>query len=381
MTEQPDGPAAHEVPSPGAPPQDEPSREAPSQDEPSADAPTPRSERGGLIVLVVAGVIFAAIVGGYFVWRFGSTRTAPPQPAASAAVTTATPSAGPLPAGTEAVPNVVGMSQSTAEAALNNHGFLPLATYVTTTTATSGDVIVQTPAAGAGLKKGSQVAFVVARSAPLSAEGPAPLPNVYQMPWPQAQSLLMSFGFDPVRAVAPSTDASGLAFEQAPVAGVEEVPGTPVLVVLSNGTAPKTASVKIPDVVGKTESDAAKALANVGLASQTIRTFADAAGGHVVRQLPQAGGTIGPGAPIALDVSLGPLPSGESEIAVPDLKNMDAATAVQALWRAGLFAEVAQVSDAKSAPDTVAGQVPPAAWMVPVATVAIVSVEQPSVAP
>jgi beta-lactam-binding protein with PASTA domain len=339
---------------------------------PPAEAPKENSKLGlwiGLalvVVLAVGGV--AALTRGRTAEETVAPKTATAPPASTA----------PVPPGTTRVPSVVGMSKESAEQALTNAGFVPLYTVVVTVEAEPDSVVEQYPGAGLGLVKGSQVAVGLAQPTLRTGAEPVPSPNVYQMTKSQAQSAVLAAGLMPVFVYGGSTEAKGTSYVQGPVAGVMVPSGGTVVVVLSNGVAPTTASIPVPDVVGKTQAAAEEALKAAGLGSQVV-TAPDATipSGSVFQQVPPAGGLIGPKAPIVLLVSLGPVPPGGAVAAVPDVKGMDAAAAVKTLIAAGFLSQQADVDDAQTSVGKVAGQLPSAGTKLPTGSVVIVGVAAP----
>ena len=90
--------------------------------------------------------------------------------------------------------------------------------------------------------------------------------------------------------------------------------------------------VTVPDVVGKTQVDATRALEDAGLKVGQITSANDsqAAAGTVLLQDPAAGSTVDDGASVGLTVSSGP-----GTAAVPDVVGMTRADAQAALADAG----------------------------------------------
>jgi eukaryotic-like serine/threonine-protein kinase len=339
--------------------------------EPPGSDSAPPSERKGCMQLGV--VVLVLIVVSASIWFVMQSIAPQPPSGATAPTSAATSSSEPVPAGTTEVPAVVALPQDSAVSALEAAGFIPLATFVETSTATPQSVIAQVPAAGKGLAAGSQVSIAVAK-APLPGPTSMPIPNVYQMSKAQAQSALMSNGLNPVFAEGPSVEAKGVAVTQWPSAQETAVGGRTILVLMSNGQEPQPASVAIPSVVGKTEADAASALAKVGLSSQILRGYNDVEKDTVFAQIPPAGGQIAPKTPIILAVSLGWPPNPDRKIAVPDVAGMDSAAATEALVRAGFVVQQADVRSPELTAGKVVGQLPPAGWSVSAGSITIVSV-------
>ncbi len=136
-----------------------------------------------------------------------------------------------------AVPNVVGMSQKDAEAALEDAGFAPLATKVTTNDTPAGDVVAQVPAADTELTPGSQVAIQVAQAKEPEKPTTVKVPNVVGMTQANAQSALVDAGLAPSFVNQANDAPKGQAFEQQPASGGSVAPETVVIVAISTGPA------------------------------------------------------------------------------------------------------------------------------------------------
>src|SRR5206468_8026852 len=88
------------------------------------------------------------------------------------------------------VPGVIGQSQGSATAELSNAGFNVAASTQTSSTATPGDVIAQSPGGGASVPPGSTVTIVVAQAPPK-----ANVPDVTGQKESAARSALSAAGF------------------------------------------------------------------------------------------------------------------------------------------------------------------------------------------
>ncbi len=282
----------------------------------------------------------------------------------------------PVEATTANVPDVVGMSQKDAEAALEDAGFETLATKVTTNDAPAGDVVAQVPAADTELTKGSQVAIQVAQ-----AEAPKPpsevkVPNVVGMTQANAQSALVNAGLAPSFVNQADDAPKGQAFDQEPASGQSVAPDTVVLVAISTGPdqTPEPSTVAVPAVIGKTQADAEQALTSAKLTSQVVQSYsATVAKGTVGQQWPPAGNKVSPGTPVALVVSMGPKPA-DGTATVPDVKGMDADGATQALADVGLVAQVVQIDDPAVETGVVLGQLPAPSSVVPAGSTVLIGI-------
>ena len=200
------------------------------------------------------------------------------------------------------VPDVVGLEQSAAEAALVAAGL----TAGTVTEAFSdsvdlGDVISQNPAAGAEVETGSAVALVVSKG-----PEPAVVPNVVGLEQSAAGEALVSAGFTlgVVTEAFSDTIVAGSVISQNPAAGAEADAGSAVALVVSMGSE----RVTVPNVVGLTQPAAGTSLVaerlTVGAVTQAFSETVVL--GAVISQNPAAGAEVDAGSAVAIVVSRGP---------------------------------------------------------------------------
>lgn len=162
-----------------------------------------------------------------------------------------------------------------------------------------GTVIEQQPGEGTLVKRGSVVRLQVSAGQ----EGPEliDVPNVVGMPFDRAQARLVRFTVE--RAERPHTAPVGQVIEQTPRAATRATARS--VVVLTVSSAPRAAIeiFEMPNVVGRTYTDAARALAEF----KVSRTEMDNAAprDQIVAQTPAAGSTLMPGDVVALQVSAG----------------------------------------------------------------------------
>jgi serine/threonine-protein kinase len=277
---------------------------------------------------------------------------------------------------TAQVPDVVGMSEKDAEAALEDAGFVALSTKVTTNDTPEGDVVAQVPASATELTLGSQVAIQVAQAAEPEKPSEVKVPNVVGMTQANAQSALVKAGLAPSFVNQANVAPKGQAFDQQPASGESVAPDTVVLVAISTGTPeePEATTVAVPAVIGKTQSDAEKALTDAKLTSQAVQSYSSSVEkGKVIQQWPPAGNKVAPGTPVALVVSMGPKPT-EGTASVPDVTGMDADGATQALADADLVAQVVQIDNPDATPNVVLGQLPAAGSTVPAGSTVLIGI-------
>ncbi len=138
----------------------------------------------------------------------------------------------------QTVPNVVGMTQSAAAAAITGAGLsLGHVTLIYSGSAPSGTVTDQAPNAGVTAPAGSQVAITVSRGpTPSATPSATAVPSVTGQSQSQAVASLQSAGFAVVADQVPSTTVpAGTVSDQTPAGGVLAQPGTTVTIVVSSG--------------------------------------------------------------------------------------------------------------------------------------------------
>lgn len=241
-----------------------------------------------------------------------------------------TVSAGPEPV---PVPDVVNMTQSAAQSAIEAAGLTATITLAYSDTVPNGIVISQNPPAGTSVAPGSAVSFEVSK-------GPEPVdvPDVVGMTEADAQAAIENAGLivGNVDHAYSDTVPDGQVSSQDPASDRTALPGTPVKLVVSDGPEP----VNVPNVVGMTESEAQTAIDAVGVTVGTVDyAFSDTvAKDHVISQNPVADTSVLPGTAVALVVSKGP-----DLVTVPDVVGMTESAAQTALTAERLQASVTRV--------------------------------------
>jgi eukaryotic-like serine/threonine-protein kinase len=214
------------------------------------------------------------------------------------------------------VPRVVGLSEAQATAKLRGLGFQTRVSRIASTKP-EGLVTAQLPAQGATALRGSPVGLVVSDGPPTTTNstttttttttkrpplrGPK-LPNVVGMGQLQAIKRLEAAGFRVDSYPARSNRPRGLVVSQKPPAGTRLPPKSLVRIYVSLGPGRRPLRV-VPDVVGKTESQAKRVLANVGFTVKTIAQATEsssAVGSVVVDQKPKAGNRAPAGSQVLL---------------------------------------------------------------------------------
>lgn len=221
-------------------------------------------------------------------------------------------------------PDVVGMAQAAAEAAILAAGMTVGSVTFQHSAVAAGNVISQDPAAGLLVLLNSPMDLVVSL-------GPVSVPDVVGMAQAAAEAALVAADLT-VGAVSTAygpPGSTGNVLSQTPAAGMMAPPGSPVDLVISLGPAP----VVVPDVVGMTLSEAQAALfaANLTIGSVTTEYNLVVEAGRIISQNPEAGLTVPYNSPVTLLNSLGLPP-----VEVPDVVGMTQANAEAAIIAADL---------------------------------------------
>jgi hypothetical protein len=139
------------------------------------------------------------------------------------------------------VPNVVGLPQTQAEAAIVNAD-LTVGAVITaySDTVPAGNVISQTPAADSPVASGTSVSLIVSLGQP-----PVTVPNVVGLPQAQAEAAIVNAGLTagPIAQQNSSTVPAGNVISQDPAAGSSVAPGSAVNLVVSAGPSTLPSSI------------------------------------------------------------------------------------------------------------------------------------------
>ena len=135
--------------------------------------------------------------------------------------------------GQVSVPNVVGLAQAAAEAAITAAALIVgTITKANSATVAAGNVISQTPVAGASAQLGSAINLTVSLGPPQIT-----VPNVVGQPQAQAQTALLAADLTvgTITKAHSTTVAVGNVISQTPAAGATAPSGSPVNLVISSG--------------------------------------------------------------------------------------------------------------------------------------------------
>ena len=204
------------------------------------------------------------------------------------------------------VPDVRGMLAADATRTLEDAGLRVHATSGFTSEP-AGTVVGQSPAAGTSVATGSTVTIAVSKG-----ERPPPATTTIGT---------TTTGTTTVTSTTTVTATTATVTTTAP-------PPPP----------PPPPPVAVPDVVGKSQTQARHTLKDQGLLAAVAYVHADLPFDQVVAQFPQAGADAKQGDRVRINVSLGPKP--RPEAAVPDVTSQDESVAKRTVRDAGFFEEV-----------------------------------------
>ncbi len=197
-----------------------------------------------------------------------------------------------------AVPDLKGKTVDQSAEALAASGFkVGQLVYDERAGGAPGSVVAQDPVAGTLRNAGDAVGLTVAGTVPV------PVPQVVGLDRENAAVALTAAGlqvggstesYDPTASV-------GTVVSQDPTAGAGVQKGSAVAIVVSTGPQP----VAVPDVVGKSKTDAAAGLEAAGFLVKTVNSSSKAKKGTVTAQSPKAGSQAPPGTKVTITVSTG----------------------------------------------------------------------------
>ncbi len=203
------------------------------------------------------------------------------------------------------VPDVVGMSQAEAEAALTAGGLKFTANQVENEDAETGTVLSQNPAAKEKVAKDSNVILEVAK-----APDEETVPDVAGQNLQNAQAQLRAAGFKiAATKEAPSaTVAAGLVISTDPGGGTTAKKGASVTITVSTGVE----QAAVPNVVGQTEANAINTLQTRGFDVATTPKSVPAGdpnAGRVISQDPTSGKQADKGSTVKIVVGQAAAPT------------------------------------------------------------------------
>lgn len=233
------------------------------------------------------------------------------------------------------VPEVVGLKEAEAVAALKRVGLDALIIPVEDAETPEGEVLAQRPVAGQLLAEGSVVEIEVA-----TAPGVVVVPNVVGASLEEARGVLEDAKLI-VRILEAASDTvpAGSVIAQSPSAGVELKPGSTVEITVSTGQEQGA----VPNLVGMDLTNAENTLIAADMTLGPVSEEPnDAPQGQVVAQSPAAGAAAPAGTAVSVVVSTGP-----ASVPVPSVVNLARGDAEGQIANAGfaVSTQEAAVSD------------------------------------
>ncbi|WKD60768.1 Serine/threonine-protein kinase PknL [Corynebacterium ciconiae DSM 44920] len=302
-----DGSETHQAPAPS------PAR--------TSSTPRPAGNRRGIgfwVWLVVIALATAAVaVGG---WWFGSGRYGD-------------------------IPEVLGMDQQQAVAAVETAGFSVRTEEVYDDDIEAGQAVNTQPPFGERVPRGHDVVVLLSRGKPTVPSIPQDHDPIKYEAAVHDRTLEWSLG----EAAYDDTVPAGKVLDASPSPGTEVKVGSTVSVILSKGPAP----VEVPDVRGDSEDSARSALERAGLTVSEVRSEYDEGvdPGDAVSTIPDSGTALSRGDSVILVVS--------NAIEVPKVTGLSLDKAKEKLAEAGIsVADASYVSHTGSVVDEVAGVSP-----------------------
>lgn len=221
----------------------------------------------------------------------------------------------------------------------------------------------------------TQVTTVVVHTNP-AATAKVAVPRVVGLKEQDALARLAQVGLRPKEVFKPTKQSNGLVVSQKPVEAKQVAKGSQVTLVIDQGAA----KVAVPDVTGKSVSDAQAALDKLGLDSTTTQVTSTEPAGTVVDMAPKSGAQLAKGSTVTLSVAkqaqqqtttaattttaAATTPAQPQNATVPDVSGQTEASATQAFWQAGVIPSLAFVPGTDTL-GTVAAQAKPSGTTVP----------------
>jgi eukaryotic-like serine/threonine-protein kinase len=195
-----------------------------------------------------------------------------------------------------AVPQVVGLTVSSARGRLEKAGLEPSEREQNSDTVEKGRVVSVSPTEGQKVDKGSSVTLVVSSGKPQAA-----VPNVVGKSFDEAQSTLQAAGFKVTRKDKESEDKDpGTVLAQSPKGGVQIDSGSTIALTVAK----EPSQVAVPDVTGEDAPTAIAALSGQGFViDQQSRDVSTPDGdGVVIEQSPTGGKKVKKGSKVTIVV-------------------------------------------------------------------------------
>lgn len=196
------------------------------------------------------------------------------------------------------VPNLIGMTMDEAEKAASAVDLKVVKVKEVKNDAKTGTIVESNPTAGSSVKKGSTIEVTVSGGEKIF------MVDLVEDELSDAKSKLESLGLKNIKVRYDYSDEipEGKVMSQDPNSGVEVDKNTKITLVVSKGK--KVETVKVPSLIGMSESDAKDKLISLGfkVSVETQATTDQSKDGKVVGQSADAGATANPGDTITLQV-------------------------------------------------------------------------------
>ena len=228
-----------------------------SEEEKSEGEVDPKLEKaliiGSITVAIIIGIIIVYLLGRFVgLWGGGSAPESTPEPTSS--VTQASKEPKSTPDNKTQVPQIKGLTQDQAQSMLDSAGLDYKFESMESDEVEPGQVISTTPAIGSEVSKGDTITVYVRESQ---------LPSLWGMTAEEAEAAIKEAGFVPKRGSDVYSDktSEGKVVYTNPKQGENVAAGSIITYYISKGAE----TVKVPDLLGKTKSQAKSALEKVGL--------------------------------------------------------------------------------------------------------------------
>jgi serine/threonine-protein kinase len=225
--------------------------------------------------VLVGAIVLLLIAGGIYAFKFASDS-----------------------GGGVSVPSVDNMTRAKAEAAIVKANLVVgTVTFKTSATVPAHHVISTSPPNGTNVKAHSTVDLVVSKGV-----GTTPVPKVTGLTESAAEAALTQAGLTPVSRFVQSSRPQGTVVSQSPKPNVKVPPGSSVRIDISQG------GVKVPSVIGESQSVATTTLQNDGFTVQVVTGTPPNgfAAGTVFATNPTGGAIVPAGSTITISVASAP---------------------------------------------------------------------------
>jgi beta-lactam-binding protein with PASTA domain len=291
-------------------------------------------ELHGRLAAVLVGVLLVALLVPAGIWLAARGEDDEPSPTRPVQTTTdaaaSAPTASPAESAEKPAPDVTGLTLPEARARLEDAG-LQVRFRREPSERPTGEVLAQDPAAGTTLPANALVVLTVAGTERIA------VPDVVGRSVDDATAALRDAGLRFRTRLVRSNEPAETVVEQSPTAG--EVVETDAVVVLEIARAPapppEPATIEVPNLVGRTSSEARIRLRSLGLRSTQHPVVSEQPKGTIVGQSPGAGAELREGGTVTLRVSTGP-----GQVQVPDVIALDEQAAIGELEAAGFEVRV-----------------------------------------